>query len=125
MTRPFIRVFQIRLNDLVRLPVEPLLVLVIETKKPRGAADGLRTHHVVHVAVVAAFFTPLFPCSRSVHRRLVDPDEFGIRQRQEPRLARGFLDPPLPPDELSEIPQLGIEQRQKQAHDDNPLHDEK
>ncbi|SRR6185437_1858197 len=111
MTRPFIRLVLITTDHPVRLPVEAFLVLVIETKKPGGAADGPGTHHVVHMSMVPAFFTPLFPGSGRIDPGLVDPDEFGIRQGAKTRLARSFLQLPLPPDELPEIPQLGIEYR--------------
>ena len=91
MPRPFIRMFLVGPGHPVRLPVEAFLVIVIETEKPGGAIDGFGTHHVVHMSMVPALFTPLLPGSGGIDRGLVDPDKFRVRQGQKPRLARSFL----------------------------------
>jgi len=106
----FIRLFLVGPDHLLRLQVQPFFVLVVQTKKPGGITDRPGTDHIVEMIVEPAFFPTLLPFSGGVDRSLVDPHECGIRKGPEPRLAGRLFDPPLQPDELSIVTQLGIEQ---------------
>lgn len=110
MSRFFIRLFLVGPDHLLRLPVQPFFVLIVQAKKPRGVADGPGTDHVIQMILEPAFLTPLLPFSSGVYSSLVDPYESGIRQGGEAALAGCLFDPPLQPKELSIVTQLGIEQ---------------